>query len=30
MHRMPPTTELLSRNFLDETFLWTLADETER
>jgi hypothetical protein len=30
MDRMPPTTEPLSRNLLDETFVWILADEKER
>jgi hypothetical protein len=30
MQRMPPTTEPLSRIFLDETFFWTRADEKER
>jgi hypothetical protein len=30
MQRMPPTTEPVSRNFLDEIFFWTLADEEER
>jgi hypothetical protein len=30
MHRMPPTTEPLSRNSLDETFVGILADEKER
>ena len=27
---MPPTTEPLSRNFLDETFFWILADKKVR
>jgi hypothetical protein len=27
---MPPTTEPLSRNFLDETIVWILADEKKR
>jgi hypothetical protein len=27
---MPPTTDPLSRNFLDETFVWILADNKER
>ena len=27
---MPPTTEHLSRSFLDETFVWFLTDEKER
>jgi phenylalanyl-tRNA synthetase alpha subunit len=27
---MPPTTEPLSRNFLDEIFFWLLDDEKER
>jgi hypothetical protein len=27
MHRMPPTTEPVSRNSLDEKFVWILADE---
>jgi hypothetical protein len=27
---MPPTTEPLSRDFLDETFFWIPADEHER
>ena len=27
---MPPTTEPLSRNFLEETFFWIPADEKER
>jgi hypothetical protein len=27
---MPPTTEPLSRNFLDEIFFWIPADEKER
>ena len=26
MQRMPPTTEPLSRDFLDETFFWIPAD----
>jgi hypothetical protein len=30
MHRMPPTTEPLSRNFLDETVFWIIAAEQER
>jgi hypothetical protein len=30
MQRMPPTTEPLGRIFVDETFLWTRADEKER
>jgi hypothetical protein len=30
MQRMPPTTEPLSRNFLDETFFWSPADQKER
>jgi hypothetical protein len=30
MQRMPPTTEPLSRNALDETFVWILAYEKER
>ena len=25
MHRMPPTTEPLSRNFLDETVFWIIT-----
>jgi hypothetical protein len=27
IQRRPPTTEPLSRNFLDETFVWILTDE---
>jgi hypothetical protein len=27
---MPPTTEPISRNFLDETFVWILTDEKDR
>jgi hypothetical protein len=30
MRRMPPTTEPISRNFLDEMFVWILTDEKER
>jgi hypothetical protein len=30
MDRMPPTTALLSRNSLDETFVLILADDKER
>ena len=30
MHRMPPATEPLSRNFLDETVFWIIAAEQER
>jgi hypothetical protein len=30
MHRMPPPTESLSRNFCDETIVWIRADENER
>jgi hypothetical protein len=30
MQRMPPSTEPLSRKFLDKTFCWILADEKER
>jgi hypothetical protein len=30
MHRMPPTTEPLGRNFLDETVFWIIAAEQER
>jgi hypothetical protein len=30
MQRMPPTTELLSRNFLDETFVKFLGEEQQR
>jgi hypothetical protein len=30
MQRMPPTTEPLSRNLLDETFVRILTDEKER
>jgi hypothetical protein len=30
MRRMPPTTEPLSRNFLDETVFWIIAAEQER
>jgi hypothetical protein len=29
MHRMPPTTEPLSRNFLDDTVFWIIAAEQE-
>jgi hypothetical protein len=27
MHRIPPTTERVSRNSLKEKFVWILADE---
>ncbi len=30
MRRMPPNTERLSRNFLDETVFWIIAAEQER
>jgi hypothetical protein len=30
MHGMPPATEPLSRNFLDETIVRVRADEKER
>ena len=30
MQRTPSTTEPFSRNFLDETFVWSPADEKER
>jgi hypothetical protein len=30
MQRTPSTTEPFSRNFLDETFFWSPADEKER
>ena len=30
MQRMPPTTEHVARNSLDETFFWIPADEKER
>ena len=30
MHRMPPTTEPFSRNFLDETVFWIIDAEQER
>jgi hypothetical protein len=30
MQRMLPTTDPLSRNSLDETYLWILADEKKR
>ena len=30
MHRVPPNTEPLSRDFLEETFFWIPADEKER
>jgi hypothetical protein len=30
MHRMPPTTEPRSGNFLDETVFWIIAAEQER
>jgi hypothetical protein len=30
VHRMPPTTEPLSRNFLDETLLWIIAAVQDR
>jgi hypothetical protein len=30
MHRMPPTTEPLSRNFLDEMAFWMIDAEQER
>jgi hypothetical protein len=30
MHRTPPTTELLGRNFLDETVFCIIAAEQER
>jgi hypothetical protein len=30
MHRMPPTTEHLSRNFLDDTVFWIIAAKQER
>jgi hypothetical protein len=30
MQRKSPTPEPLSRNFLDETFVWILPDEKER
>jgi hypothetical protein len=30
MHRMPPTTEPLGRNFLDDTVFWIIAAEQER
>jgi hypothetical protein len=29
MQRMPPTTDLLSREFLDETIVWIRAEEKE-
>jgi hypothetical protein len=29
MHRMPPTTERLSRNFLVETVFWIIAAEQD-
>jgi hypothetical protein len=30
MQLMPPTTEPVSRNFLDATFVWMLADQKQR
>ena len=30
MHRMPPTNEPLSRNFLDDKVYWIIAAEQER
>jgi hypothetical protein len=30
MHRMPPATEPLSRNFLDDTLFWIIDAERER
>jgi hypothetical protein len=30
MQRMPPTTDPLSRNYLEETFVWIIADKKER
>ena len=30
MHRMPPTAEPLSRNFLDETVFWIVAAVQDR
>jgi hypothetical protein len=30
MHRMPPTTEPLSRNFLDETVFWIITAVQDR
>jgi hypothetical protein len=30
MHRMPPTTEPRSRNFLHQTFVWILAEAKTR
>ncbi|HEX3447689.1 MAG TPA: hypothetical protein VHS97_05520 [Isosphaeraceae bacterium] len=30
MRRTPPTTEPFSRNSLDATFVWMLADQKER
>jgi hypothetical protein len=30
MRRVPTTAERISRNFLDETIVWILADEKER
>jgi hypothetical protein len=29
MHRSTPTTERLSRNCLDKTFLWIVAEDEE-